>query len=58
MNAKQFFNLVHEMRTSQREYFRIRSREALMESKRLESDVDAEIRRVCAMQSRQPSLFE
>lgn len=58
MNARQFFQLVHEMRTSQREYFRTRSKEALMESKRLEADVDAEIRRVYALQSRQPSLFQ
>lgn len=58
MNARQFFQLVHEMRTSQREYFRTRSKDALMQSKRLEADVDAEIRRVCALQNRQPGLFE
>lgn len=46
MNAKQFFDLVSQMREQQREYFRTHSPGALNESKRLERMVDAEIVRV------------
>ncbi|MBR6630438.1 MAG: hypothetical protein IKK89_00655 [Alistipes sp.] len=46
MNAEQFFKLVTEMRGAQKEYFRFKSNRALVESKRLEKAVDAEIERV------------
>lgn len=46
MTAKEFFDLVSDMRDKQREYFRTRSTSVLNESKALERLVDAEIRRV------------
>lgn len=46
MNAKEFFDLVSEMRSKQKEYFRTRSTSVLSESKTLERRVDAEISRV------------
>lgn len=46
MNAKEFFNLVSQMRTTQKDYFRTRSKYALDKSKDLEKRVDAEIERV------------
>ena len=46
MNAKQFFDLVSEMRSSQKEYFKTRSSQSLQKSKELERKVDAEIERV------------
>ena len=45
MDAKEFFDLVSEMREKQREYFRTRSSSVLSESKALERKVDDEIRR-------------
>ena len=46
MTAKEFFDLVAEMREKQKEYFRTRSSSVLTESKALERKVDDEIRRV------------
>ena len=46
MNAREFFNKVTQMRSMQKEYFRTRSKTALQESKRLEREIDAEIKRV------------
>ena len=46
MDAKSFFMLVREMRTAQKEYFRLRSHEALTKSMELERKVDTEIHRV------------
>ena len=46
MNAKEFFYLVSDMRKAQKEYFSTRSNSALDKSKKLEREVDAEIRRV------------
>ena len=46
MDAKAFFMLVREMRTAQKDYFRLRSHDALAKSKALERKVDAEISRV------------
>lgn len=46
MNAREFFDKVAEMRQAQAAYFKTRSREDLMQSKRLEREVDDEIRRV------------
>ena len=53
MNAKQFFDLVADMRTAQKEYFRSRSKDVLKESKSLEAKVDAEIKR-----AREITLFQ
>lgn len=46
MTAKEFFDLVSEMRSKQKEYFRTRSASVLTESKRLEKVIDDEIARV------------
>lgn len=43
MNARDFFDLVSEMRASQNEYFKTRSSQSLQKSKELEKKVDAEI---------------
>ena len=40
MNTKKFIELVKEMRTQQRTYFRTRSKETLIKSKELEGKVD------------------
>lgn len=55
MNAKQFFELTAQMREAQKAYFRTpsaayRQKDAyLQESKRLEAQIDAEIKRVKAV---------
>lgn len=53
MNARQFFNLVSQMRATQKEYFRTRSKEVLLQSKQLEKRVDDEILRVNNILSKQ-----
>ena len=50
MNAKEFFSLVTEMRNAQKMYFRNRTTDNLQRSKRLEKQVDDEIRRVQRLQ--------
>ena len=49
MNAKDFFNVVAKMRHAQKQYFKNRSTEWLIESKDLEKKIDAEISRVNAV---------
>lgn len=46
MTAREFFNLVREMRETQRSYFLTRSKDLLEKSKQLEREVDREIARV------------
>lgn len=46
MNAKQFFDLVSQMRKAQKDYFKTRSAAYLEMSKGLERQVDNEIERV------------
>lgn len=46
MTARDFFNLVREMRETQKGYFLTHSRDLLSKSKLLESEVDREISRV------------
>lgn len=46
MNAREFFYLVSEMRTAQSEYFKERSPTRLRVARKLEGEVDREIRRV------------
>lgn len=46
MKARQFFDLVTQMRSAQKRYFRTRTPAALNESKALEKQVDEEIERV------------
>ena len=59
MTAKEFFDLVSEMRSKQKEYFRTRSASALNESKTLERRVDDEIMRANQLikERQQPKLF-
>lgn len=54
MNAKQFFQLVCDMRAAQKEFFRTKSPSTLSESKRLERAVDVEIQRVNEIIKGQP----
>lgn len=70
MNAKQFFNLTAQMRDAQKAYFSTPSehyrqkQDYLMQSKRLEAQLDAEIKRVREIVAREewqkqnPSLFD
>lgn len=59
MNAKDFFNLVEQMRKNQKDYFKTRSTESLRKSKELERLVDDEIARVNKIISdKQMNLFE
>lgn len=46
MNAREFFYLVSNMRSAQINYFATREQKYLRACKRLESEVDAEIKRV------------
>lgn len=46
MTAREFFYLVAQMRTAQKEYFQNRSQQNLKRSIVLEREVDEEIRRV------------
>lgn len=46
MNAREFFDKVSEMRLMQRAYFKSRDKDTLVECKRLEAEIDAEISRV------------
>lgn len=46
MTARDFFNLVREMRETQKGYFLTRSTDLLSKSKELEREVDREISRV------------
>lgn len=48
MNAREFFDKVALMRKYQRDYFKHRRHDALTNSKKLESEIDAEIERVNA----------
>ena len=49
MTARDFFNLVREMREAQKGYFSTRSKDLLEKSKQLEREVDREIIRVDAV---------
>lgn len=55
MNPVQFFDKVAEMREAQREYFRIRSKEALIKSKQTEREIDNEIERVKSIRASNPT---
>lgn len=46
MNSREFFYLVANMRTAQNNYFANRSPERLRAARKLENEVDAEIKRV------------
>ena len=46
MTPKEFFDKVYRMRKAQKEFFRTKSGRALVISKMLEQEIDAEIERV------------
>lgn len=58
MDKRQFFDKVAAMREAQREYFRTRSRSSLEKSKRLEREIDTEIKRVYAIVGAPPASSE
>lgn len=49
MNAREFFYLVAQMRTAQKEYFETREQNKLRAARKLEGEVDREIKRVRAI---------
>lgn len=57
MNAKDFFDLVSQMRNAQKNYFRTKAVDYLAESKRLEKAVDSEISRVNNLLAKKQTLF-
>lgn len=46
MDAREFFYLVSEMRSAQTRYFKTKDRAVFMAARKLENEVDSEIRRV------------
>lgn len=46
MNAREFFYLVSEMRSAQVRYFETKDRAVFRAARKLENEVDSEIRRV------------
>lgn len=46
MNAKEFFYMVAEMREAQKAYFETKDRHVFRAARKLENEVDKEIRRV------------
>lgn len=53
MTAREFFEKVAEMRQAQRDYFKTRDKDTLINSKKLEKEVDDEIKRVTEILSNQ-----
>lgn len=58
--AYRFFRLVEEMRNKQKAFFRTKNQHVLTESKKLEREVDEEIKRTNNIINgwQQPSLFD
>lgn len=56
MNPEQFFYKVKDMRDAQKEYFKYRTNSALEKSKRLEAEIDNEIKRVIQIKSEKQQL--
>jgi hypothetical protein len=52
---KEFIELVRQMRTAQKEYFKTRTKDALNRSKELERKVDAELQ---SINDTQQTLFQ
>ena len=51
MNTDEFYTLVRSMREAQKQYFKTRCRDTLIESKRLEAAADKEIKRYFEQQT-------
>lgn len=49
MTAREFFYLVSEMRSAQTRYFKTKDRAVFTAARKLENEVDSEIRRVKAI---------
>ena len=61
MNSREFFIEVAFMRQLQKEYFNTRSKSILAECKKVEREIDTEIKRVKAIignQSKEQELFK
>ena len=60
MNARQFFYKVKQMREAQTKYFRVKTSSALMEAKKIETEIDDEIARVESITGKpeQTNLFK
>lgn len=56
MNPEQFFYKVKEMRDAQKEYFKYRTKSALEKSKKLEAEIDNEVKRVIAIKNEQQQM--
>lgn len=55
MNSRDFFYLVAEMREAQKAYFETKDRYVFRAARKLENEVDREIRRVREIVNREPS---
>lgn len=55
MTAKEFFYLVAQMREAQKAYFKTRDQNVFRAARKLENDVDKEIRRVRDIVNANPS---
>lgn len=53
MNSREFFYLVAQMRSAQKEYFKGRSQNVFRACRKLEDEVDNEIERVRAIVNKQ-----
>ena len=58
MNAKEFYDTVKEMREAQKEWFKTKSKAAIVRSKVLEKKIDQEIERVEGILNPQPQPDE
>lgn len=56
MNPEQFFYKVKDMRDAQKEYFKYRTKSALEKSKKLEAEIDNEIKRVIQIKTEKQQL--
>lgn len=56
MNAREFFYLVAEMRSAQNAYFETKDKMVFRAARKLENEVDREIRRVQAIINHEDSL--
>lgn len=57
MDAVTFYNMVAKMRDAQKEYFRQRTQSALVKSKELEKNVDAELQKIYMAKIRGEEMF-
>lgn len=55
MNAREFFYLVAEMRSAQQSYFKTKDSNVFRAARKLENEVDKEIRRVRELLNADPS---